>query len=222
MDFRNKCLAVLFFSFVAIVGCDSGEPDVVQPTGPDAPAPPTAQEIAKKIILEAQLDMAIPIAGSRFPISIRQNMLNILQTAKTTHATDPVGKKALEHVVGRIDKRIRDFSRAEAWQHVMVFTDAHGIFKPQSKKYGSLRDEAYTQLSKPRVSVTGMPIIEGRQLILLSFYIPITDKRYKERVQIGDEVHGLKVINVFGRDRGVTLEYLETGERFVAFLATSL
>jgi hypothetical protein len=222
VKFRNRYVAIIFSSLLCITGCNSSEPEVIEPTGPQAPAPPTAQEIAQKIILEAQLDMDVPPPGARFPNTMRQNMLNILQSATTTNAADPVGKEALVHVVGRIDKRIRDFSQAEAWQHVMVFTDAHAIFQPGSKKYASLRAEAHTELSKPKVNVTGMPTIEGRQLILLSFYIPITDKSYKERVQVGDEIHGLKVINIFGLDRGVTLEYLETGERFVAFLPGSL
>ena len=145
-------------------------------------------------------------------------MLEVLRVAKAQNAGDLVGKEALEHVVGRIDKRIREFTHAEAWQHVMVFIEAHEIFMQDSKKYGSLKDEAFIQLRKPKVTVTGLPVIEGRQLILLTLYVPITDKTYKERVLVGDELHGLKVVNIFGNDRGVTLEYLETGERFVAYL----
>jgi hypothetical protein len=49
----------------------------------------------------------------------------------------------------------------------------------------------------------------------------MTDKYYKETVQVGDEIHGLRVVNVFGQDRGVTLEYLETGELFVAYMQRS-
>ena len=219
VNYRFSSFAMILCSLVAIVGCGS-EPEV-EPVDPSLPPPPTAQEIAQKIIADAQLDMPVPVGPGRFPASVRSSMMSILQAAKTEHSADPIGKKALEHVVGRIEKRIRDFSNAKAWQYTMVFIEAHELFKPNSGKYGSLKDDAYTQLMKPEVKVTGLPMIDGRKLILLSFYLPMTDQHFKERVQVGDEVHGLKVVSIFGRDRGVRLQYLETGEFFVAYMPSA-
>lgn len=216
---RFPVVALVICSLLAIVGCES-EPEV-EPVDPSLPPPPTAQQIAQKIVADAQLDMPIPVGNGRFPASVKSAMLGILQSAKTEHSATPVGKKALEHVVGRIEKRIRDFDNVEAWQYTMVFIEAHEIFEPNSGNYGSLKDEVYTQLMKPVVKITGLPVINDRQLILLTFYLPLTDKRYKEKVQIGDEVHGLRVVDIFGQNRGVTLEYLETGERFVAFMQSA-
>jgi hypothetical protein len=193
----------------------------VEPVDPSLPPPPTAQEIAQKIIADAQLDIPVPAGRGRFPASVKSSMLGVLRSAKTEHSATPIGKEALEHVVGRLDKRIGDFSDVKAWQYIMVFIEAREIFEPNSKQYGSLKDEAYTQLMKPEVKVTGLPTIDGRKLILLLFYLPMTDKYYKETVQVGDEIHGLRVVNVFGQDRGVTLEYLETGELFVAYMQRS-
>lgn len=216
MNFRFIYFALMLCCLISIAGCT--QKDKKKPVDPNAPPPPTAQEIAQKIILDAKLDIRIPGPEARFPIPQRNAMLSKLRNLKTKHSADPVGKEALDHVVSRIDKRIRDSRQAGAWQYVTAFIDAYAIFRPNSKKYGSLKDEALTELRKPRVTVTGLPVIKNRQLIKLSLYIPIEDRSYKEQVEIGDEIHGLKVLDIFGQNRGVVLEYLETGERFNAFM----
>lgn len=219
MNFKLLRYISVFCIAVSLIGC---EPKEVEPVvDPNAPPPPTAQQIAQKIVFDAQLDMPIPPPNTRFPTSVRTSLLQVLRTAKNQNAVDPVGKEALEHVVGRLDRRIREFREAKAWQHVMVFLDAHAIFKPDSRKYASLREEAIIELRKPQVMVTGLHDMQGRELIMLNMYVPLTDSRYKEKVQVGDEIHGLRVVDIFGENRGVTLEYLETGEKFVAYLKSA-
>ncbi|MFP6584220.1 MAG: hypothetical protein VCD00_16915 [Candidatus Hydrogenedentota bacterium] len=204
------CLLVVF------VGCTpESEPE---PVDPNLPPPPTAQDIAQVIITEVGLDMPIPLPDQRFTAAARIQMMNALQTKHDLNNADPVGKEALGHVKSRVDKRIREFNNAGAWQYVMVFIDLHKILSPDSTKYASLQEDAYIQLKKPQVTLHGMPRLDGRQVILMTFYIPATDTTFKERLSIGDEIHGLKLVNVFGNNRGVTIEYLETGERFVSYL----
>lgn len=203
--------------FVALVGC-TPEPEP-EPVDPNLPPPPTAQDIAQAIITEVGLDMPLPAPGQRFAGPMRSQMVNALQVKRDVNNADPVGKEALGHVKSRIDKRIREFSDVGAWQYVMVFIDLHKILAPDSTKYASLQEDAYIQLKKPKVTLTGMHSQNGRRVIAMIFYIPATDKTHKElRLAIGDEIHGLKLLNVFGNNRGVTIEYLETGERFVSYL----
>jgi hypothetical protein len=201
---------------IALVGCEKKEA-IQESTGPEPPPPPTAQEIAQSVITELQLDMPTPMAGARFPMAIRSEMVDGLGRKKSLHSADPVGKEALEHVKVRVEQRVRDFTNAEAWQHVLVFIDLHAVLDPDSKKYGSLREDAVIQLQKPRITLQGMSTINGQRFINLKFYIPATDETHKERLSIGDELHGLKLVSVFGKNRGITMEYLQTGERFVAF-----
>ena len=212
----KSALAVWMIVLVFLAGC--GEPEVVEPVDPELPPPPTPQEVAQSIITEVNLDMPIPPAGQRFPIQARNEMIDALQAKKNIHNADVTGKEALEHVRGRIDKRIREFSGANAWQHVMVFIELHEVLSPDSTKYASLRDDAIIQLKKPQLKLHGLPVLDGRQVIVMTFYIPATDETHKEWLSIGDQIYGMKLVDVFGNNRGVTMEYLETGERFVSYL----
>ena len=208
MKFGWVFTSVLFSCVIAFSGClPEKKVDKIQPTDPTIPPPPTPQEIAQTIITEAQLDMPIPSLEARFP------------KAKTEHGNSEDGQAALRHVILRIDKRIRDFSEAGAWRNVMVFIRAREVFEPNNKQYLALKDDADTQLRKPRVTVRGLPDLKGVQFVVLSFYIPITDQTFDdESYRIGDIAHGVKIMSIFGLDRGVTLRYLETGEKYVAFL----
>ena len=53
---------------------------------------------------------------------------------------------------------------------------------------------------------------------MLSIYVPLTSETFKETLSVGEEAHGIKFLGVFGENRGVRLEYLETGERYTALL----
>lgn len=222
MRFRWLLYTSMFVACaVTIVGCLPKE-KVPEPTGPEVPPPPTPQEIAQSIITEAQLDMPIPPKEARFPKVIENNLLSILRKAKTRNGNSEDGRKAIGHVIIRIDKRIREFSDAEAWTHVMVFIKARKVFEPNNDQYLSLKDAAETELRKPRVTVKGLPDIDGVQLVILDFYIPLTDETFRnEKLRIGESIHGIKILSIFGKRRGVMLQYIETGERYVAFLPSS-
>ena len=101
-------------------------------------------------------------------------------------------------------------------------TDAHLIFKPGSGKFNHTRDKAILELRKPRVTVRGLPEFDGRKVAMISIYLPLTSQTYFERMAIGEEMHGVRLLSVFGEDRGVRMEYLETGERFVAYLPAAM
>ena len=208
----------LLVCVVLIAACSPPEEEVEEASGPEAPPPPTPQEIAQSIITELNLDMTAASTGGRLSNTVRQQMLNSLHDKVNLHNGSEDGKKAMEFVKQRVEKRIRDFSNEDAWQHVLVFIDLHKVFDPDSRKYGSLQEEAFQQLKKPKLALKGMPVLDGQRIIILDFEFPLDNSRAQERVAIGDELHGVRVVDVFGNNRGVTVEFLETGERDVVFL----
>ena len=221
MKFHQLYISIFLTCSVMLMGC-MPEEKIPEPTGPEVPPPPTPQEIAQSIITAAQLDMPIPPKGSRFPRAIENNLLNILRQAKTKNGYSEDGQKAIGHVIIRIDKRIREFSEAEAWTHVMVFIKAREVFEPDNHQYLSLKEVAQIELRKPKVTVKGLPDINGVQFVILDFHIPLTDETFKnEKIRIGETAHGIKILSIFGQRRGVMLRYLETGEKYVAFLPAS-
>jgi hypothetical protein len=143
--YRIVRLSMVVISCAFFAGCLPAEDkDVmtVDPSAPVVPPPPTAQEIAREIITNAQLDMPIPRNGARMPKAISEKLLDSLRSAKSEHGHTETGQEAIRHVTLRIEKRIRDFTDAEAWTHVMTFLDARAIFESDNRQYLSLRDEA--------------------------------------------------------------------------------
>ena len=223
MKFNLPYRIVLMGCLVLIMGCFPAEPKrEVNPNGPKLPPPPTPQEIAQSIIDDAQLDMKVPRPGTTFPKTVKKNLISILKKAKNKHARSEDGKKAIQFVSTRIDKRIREFQQAKAWSHVLVFLEAREVFEPDNRQYSALKEQATTALRRPIVKVRGLSEMNGIQFVILSFTIPLTDEKFtNERLRMGDNAHGIKVLGVFGQSRGVMLEYMETGEKFVALLSAS-
>lgn len=198
-------------------GCNSEPTPPPKPVDPNAPIV-TPQDIAAGVIQDAQLSGPLPRPGSKMPVSVRRNVLDLLRREKVSLAGTPEGDVAIDIIKKRIDERVRAFERAELWEHVLTYSDAHVIFSPNSKKFNRARETALTELRKPRVTVTGLPEFDGHKLAMLNIYIPMTSKKYREQLAIGEEKHGIRVLDVYGDDLGVRLEYLETGERFIAYL----
>lgn len=220
--FKLAVLAVLV-AILPLSGCEQQDardrparPDI------DEAVPPSPEEIAKKIIEDAQLNAAMPAPGSSLPPAIRQTILDLLRRDKNRLQGTEDGDRALAIVERKVDDRVRRFERAELWEHVLTMTDAHLIFKPGSTKFNHTRDKALQELRKPRVTVRGLPEFDGHKVAMISIYLPMTSQTYFERMAIGEEMHGVRLLGVFGEDRGVRMEYLETGERFVAYLPAAM
>ena len=79
----KSALAVWMVVLVFLAGC--GEPEVIEPVDPELPPPPTPQEVAQSIITEVNLDMPVPTPGQRFPIQVRNEMIDALQSKKNIH-----------------------------------------------------------------------------------------------------------------------------------------
>ena len=211
-------LLVLFLG-AAIAGCSqqsSGpKPDL---PNPNAPPPPTPDQVAQQIISDAQLEGPMPPPGSPLPLAVRQNILDLLRRERSRLSGTEEGNRALAIVSRKIDERVRAYEQAELWEHVLTYTDAHLIFNRDSKRFNHVRDKALTELRKPRVTVRGLPEAKGHKVAMLSIYLPMTSETFFERMGIGEEMHGIKLLSIFGEDRGVRLEYLKTGERYIAYL----
>lgn len=212
-------VAVLFI----LPGCSEdsprGRPEKVPVKGStDAPVEITSQDIANKIIMDANLDIPIPPQGARFPPAIRQNMLRMLELANTQHSMDPKGKEALGFVKQRLEKRVKEFDRAQLWEHLIGFIDAHKILAPSSSKYNRLRDKAMVELRRPKISLRGIINHGEHQMATLDFYLPLTSEYFSEKLYVGDIKHGIKIVSIFGDNIGVTVEYLETADIYNVFL----
>jgi hypothetical protein len=223
--FRFLFIALTLLLILPGCGDDSsrGRPEKVPVRGAgDAPPEITAQDIARKIILDSNLDFPIPPKGTRFPPAVQQNMIRMLELANSQHSLDPKGKEALGFVTQRVEKRVKEMERAESWEYVVGFIKAHRVMSPSSSKYNRLFDKAMVELRRPRISLSGIINHQGHRMATLQFYLPLTGQYLDEQMYVGDEKHGVKIINVFGDNLGVTVEYLETTEQYVIYRRSKL
>lgn len=213
-------LVLVAIVFGILPGCGGGsEPAQPSQTGDAAaPPPPTPEEIARRVITDLELDAPLPARGARLPASVRATMLSQFDQQKATLSKTPEGQAALEIVKQKTEDRIEALCNAQLWEHVVAYTDAYARLDPDAKKFDEMRAKAEVELRKPRVKVTGLPQVNGHQVAMLSIYIPLTSETHKETLSVGEEMHGVKFLGVFGENRGVRLEYIETGERYTALL----
>jgi len=219
---RKITLLLALLLIFPLTGCNDEAPRE-KPDRPDVgedgePLPPTPEEVAQQIIAQAQLNAPMPRKGSSLPPAVRQTILDLLRREKNRLKGTEDGDRTLEIVEAKVDERVRQYERAELWEYVITMTDAHLIFNPGSVKFNHTRDKALIELRKPRVTVTGIPNFNGRKVAMLRIYLPLTSQTFSEKMSIGEEMHGIRFLDIFGNDRGVRLEYLETGERFIAYV----
>lgn len=201
-------LAVLL---IAIAGCEKEEEE--EPLVEEAP-PPSPQEIAQKIIRELDLTAPIPPPEWNMPKEVIPGYLSAFRSARSQHSSTMEGKEALRIVSRAVDKRLNRMEEAEHWDAILLLCDVHEILNPGSTKFNLSREKAEVELRKPRVTVKGIMEAAGQKVAFLHYYLPLTGERFDERVRVGEEFYGLRLLNIIGMDRGVRLEYLETGESF--------
>ena len=200
-------------------GCGSPEPaKPKQVVDPNAPPPPTPEQIYKRVITELGLDQPLPPPGSRLSTASRGTTLESYRRQQAELSKTPEGQAALKMVQKVLEDRVSALEKGEFWEHVVTYADAYKIFQPNSKKYDQLQEKAMRELRRPRLALKGLPEVDGHKMAILNIYVPLTSEYYEERLSVGEEIHGIKFIDVFGNDRGIRWEFLETGERYVAYL----
>ena len=214
----------LFLSLIAIclTGC-GGEEDAVTPLAVPQQKEATPQEVADKIIQEAQLNAPLPVAGSTLPPGMAQTFLKQFRQVKNQHSGSETGVQALVIVSKAIEGRIKDVERAQLWHYLLVYVDAHKILNPGSTKFSRQQERARIELKRPRVTPRGFIVdgISGQTVVMLDIHLPLEDKVYSEQLRVGEEIHGLKLVDIVGNNQGVTLEFLESGEIFNEFMKSA-
>lgn len=200
-------LAVLLVAFAA---CEEEPPP---PPVKEEPPPPTPQEIAQKFISEQKFNSPVPPPGWVLPKSAIAPFRSAIRTVKNQNTGTEGGAEALLIISQALDRRLRQLEDAELWDAVILIADAYEILNPASKRFKASRQIAETELRKPKVTILGITDF-GQKVAMLSFYLPLTGETFKENVRVGEEFYGLRFVSIIGRDRGVNLEYLETGETF--------
>lgn len=217
-----KCALVVMVAALAAVGCSDDQPTRPSNTvDPNAPPPPTPEELARQAITELGLDQPLPPPGSRLPASVRATTLSQYKAKHAQLSATPEGQIALKAIQSSLEDKIDAYQKGEFWEYVLTYVDAYKVFQPTTRKYEQAVERAQIELRKPRVTVHGLPAVSGHQVALLKIYVPLTSQTYDERLSVGEDAHGVRFVEVFGNGRGIRWEFMETGERFVAYLPSA-
>lgn len=207
-------------TLAGFAGCSS-EPASERPDKPelsDAPPPPTPEELANKEMSGLGLNDPLPRPGARLSALMRNNILNQYRELDNRLSQTPEGKGALKIIAGKLEQRIQAVRRVELWEYVLTYIDAYKILEPDSTKFNLLHDQALSELRKPKVTVHGLPEFEGRKIAVLDIYVPVKSESHLVRMRIGEEMYGIKLLDIFGDDKGVKIEYLDSGDRAIIYL----
>jgi hypothetical protein len=210
----KRAYALMLITAVALIGCAEPEPE--EPEGPPPPPPPTPQELADKVIQDAQLNAPLPPPGSRMPPAAAQNLLGLITREKTAKSATEDGKVALALVSRALERRIQEAEQRQLWEFVVVYIDAFGILNPGSARYESSKQRATVELLKPQPKIRGF-IADGRTgetLVMLELYLPQTGETVQERMRIGEEIYGLRLNEIIGNNKGIVMRYVATGQTF--------
>lgn len=211
---RALSLLAVFAMAFCVTGCGEREPEVSDE--PPPPPPPTPQQIADKIMTDLQLNDPLPAPGATMSKQASSNFLSTVKSAKTRNSASQDGKQALQIVSQKLDSRLRALEDNQLWEHVLTFCDAHLVLNPDSRKFDRTREKAVAELKKPRVTIGGFfhDGKTGQTVVFVDFYLPTDKESHQEKVRVGEEFYGLRLVAIIGNNQGVTMEYLETGQAF--------
>lgn len=216
---------------VAASGCDSVKK--LGSTPPPEP-PPSPKEIAQPILAEANMSGRLPPQGTRLSNAEMGRTLTVLRKARTKHAPkeDPeadeenaFNEEVLKIINRKISDRLEEAEETKLWKHVLLYSDAHLIFHPESKRYKIPREIAVTELKKPEVTIRALFEDADTEVwtAILDFHIPLTDETFKVvELEMGNVVHGMRFVNVIGLERGIRMKNESSKEMLNVYFPHSL
>ncbi len=195
-----KRLALLLL--VLTVALTSCEDDKKLKDGP----PPTTSEI------RSALDSAIQglKSGNIIPVNEAKDKI---REVRNQYGSGPNWQQAYVGFVGSVSeetKSIYDFAKEneEAWPKVLVWCEVLEEVDPDNVKLPIYRKKANSEINKPKVAFKGV-MNDG---IFVKIELRLENETYSEVVRMGQEIHGIKIVEVIGRGKGIVIEYLETHE----------
>ena len=208
---RRLSLLLTILIPLGILGC---EPAAKKPTEPPPPPVRTAAEIANEIRAPIQ-QMVTAYMGTKFEIPEFELAagLNQVRQLKQKNMAEEHGAEGIRAATTDTQSFIKTADESKAWGVVVFACDALKILDPANTNYDRFRERAMVYINMPRVTITGFTKIgDDPPVVLISVYLPETKQTVSERVREGEELLGLRFINIIGNNRGLLIEHIQTGE----------
>ncbi len=193
---------------VALTSCEEPPPPEDLP-----PPPPTVGEI------RGALDSTIQgIRSGNYGQAQKIEALSKMLEIGNKYRTGPNWKEALTGFAGSVSaktKSVYDTAKTDedAWPKVRIWCEVLAAVDPDNVKLKLYRQKATAEINKPKVTFKGHMVAAGTDTIFIDIEVPKEGKTYSEKVRVGQEIHGIKIIEMIGAGKGIVIEYLETNDR---------
>lgn len=214
INMRMALLVVLILSTV-LMGC--GRPKTVKIDIPkSAPVQETPETIATK--LRTPLAPLLTVGpGAEIPQSVRQQVVQTMQSVCAMHRTTENGKQAIERVAAEVEMVVDKARDAKLWSLALAGAEVYEVLVPGNNKYGRLKQICNAYLMMPKVTIKGFFNVDLEKDEIYAFlnvsHANGTTKSVKARV--GEEFEGFRFVRIIGEQQGIELEYLGLPGEFV-------
>ncbi len=172
---------------------------------PEEPPPPSVGEI------RSALDSSIQgIKSGDYGDKEKDEAIEKIVQAEKLYGSDPNWEEAhtgFADSVWEMTKSIRDTAITDGndWPKVAIWAE---VLKAVAPDYvpPPPPPRPFTEL---KVSFKGIL----NDTIFVDIKVPGETKTYQEIVRVGQEIHGIKIVEMIDSGKGIVIEYLETGER---------
>jgi len=209
-------IAACWLILSAVTACT--EKEKKDRDAPPPPPPPTAQEIASEIRRASLNSLSALIAGPDQPVpaSVYEQVLTGLRSGKAKHQGSKNGKEALDMIAVECNQILSRAVETESWHAVLLACDALDIVEPDNVRANRLRERARGRINRPKVTIKGFftDAETDETKVFLDVYLPETKKTEKVRAHVGQEFYGLRLVDIIGKEKGIKMQHIETGEMF--------
>lgn len=203
-------LAAVFMAFV-MVGCEIEEEEE-----DEEPPPPSAAEISGAI---RQAYQGLNQYNQRFagiPQEEKQEALQGVAQARSQYQATPHGPEGISQAAQELEGLIREARNNEAWDLVVFAVDALQTLEPGNTRFERDRERAELYRNLPQLEITGFfdDPDTGAVTVFMNVTLPQQGRTEQVQARPGDEFHGLEMREIIGRNQGIRVEYLPTGDEY--------
>lgn len=209
---RKRVYAAVFvLAAMVVTGCNQAPPP---PPPPQPIGPQTKQEVLALVLpalAPIERMLAMPPNTGGISEADRAAVMAQLGEAVAKYGSLPFGREALVDVGYKIAEMGKKASEQERWRLALVCVDAFDILQMESLTVSRLGDRAKTMMEQPTVRVRGF--MEDQQTRSLYVFLELVNRKTgaveKAQIREGEEIDGIRLIKVIGRNQKVRVEYLK-------------
>lgn len=205
-----RLLAFLFIALIGVTGCQQQEPEPVEP---EAPPPPTCDEIYQELRgalqpLFAAVDQNIGIEDA-----VREGMVANFGGIRAKHTASENGPCALDRMANEMTRLIREGVEYDRWRAVKGACQIYGVIRPGDNRHAETERKADLIMARPIVKSKGFFESDGYLYAFLEVIDRDTRRVTTYRVREGEEFHDiLRLERIVGNQQAVEIWYEPLGD----------